>query len=158
MHYRYSTVNEYWDRLKEGATGLKKSPLRLAALVILAIIIFSVLVALLVVMTPKENFKVECIQCGGRDGNLVTISGTQASFDAVVQVEDSSGNAVANATVKIVGGDETASAKTNSDGMATVHVNVTLEQGKQSAFLKVITEKSGFKKYAESNFIVIARE
>ncbi len=158
MNCRYILVNEYWDRLRESASNLKESPIRIAALVILAVIIFLVLVAILMVSSPKDTFDVECIQSAGRDGNLVTISGTQASFDVIVKVSDSGGNAVANATVKISGGDGTASAKTDKEGMANISVSVTLEQGQQAAFLKVTVEKSGFKTYSEPNFVVVARE
>lgn len=158
MNCRYSIVNEYWDRLRESASNLKESPMRLAAIIILAVIIFLILVAILMISSPKNTFEVECIQSAGRDGNLVIIPGTRASFDVIVKVDDSEGNTVANATVKISGGDETASAKTNAEGMATVNVSVTLEPGEQSAFLKVTVEKSGFKRYSEQNFVVVARE
>jgi len=151
-------VKDHWDRFILSFKDIRKSPLRLAALIILAIVIFSVLIALIVIFTPKGTFEVECIQCGGRDGNLVIISGTQASFDVVVKVTDANNTAVENATVKIAGGDETASAKTDVGGMAVIHVNATIEQGEQSAFLKVIVGKSGFKKYVGANFIVVARE
>jgi len=150
-------VKEYLDKIAKSAASIRESPLRIAALIVLAIIIFSVLAALLVILTPKGTFEVECIQCGGRDGNLFIANGTSATFDVVVEVNDKDGNAVENATVKIYGGSEKAYAKTNADGTAVVNVDVTLNQGEQSAFLKVVVEKSGFKKYVESDFVVVTR-
>lgn len=158
MNWRYLLVEKYLDRISESVVRMRESPRRIAAIVILTIIIFSILVALLFILSPKENFQVECIQCGGRDGNLVIMEGTNASFDIVVKVSDDSGNAVENATVKIYGGDEKAYAKTGADGIAVVKVNATLEQGEQSGFLKVVVEKSGFRRYTDSSFVVLARE
>lgn len=157
MNCCYLTVKEYLDRIVKSAAHIRESPLRIAALIVLAIIIFSVLVALLVILTPKGTFEVECIQCGGRDGNLVIMEGSNATFDVVVKVNDKDGNAVENATVKIYGGNEKAYAKTDGNGTAVISVSATLEQGEQSKFLKVVVEKSGFKKYVESDFVVVAR-
>lgn len=148
---------KYIDRITKSVAHIRDSPIRIAALIVLAIIIFSILVALLVVLTPKETFEVECIQCGGRDGNLFITSEVNANFNVVVKVNDKDGNAVENATVKIYGGIEKAYAKTNADGIAVVNVSVTLDQGEQSAFLKVRVEKSGFRKYVEPDFVVVTR-
>jgi len=148
---------KYIDRIAKSVACIRESPLRIAALIILAIIIFSVLVALLVILTPKGTFEVECIQCGGRDGNLFIASEANANFDVVVKVNDKDGNAVENATVKIYGGVEKAYAKTNADGIAVVNVTIAPDQIEQSAFLKVVVEKSGFKKYVRSDFVVVTR-
>ncbi|MEA2054042.1 MAG: hypothetical protein U9O96_02835 [Candidatus Thermoplasmatota archaeon] len=151
-------MKEYWEKFVVSLEDIRKSPSRIIALIALAVIIFSLLVAITFLTAPKKTFVVECIQCQGRDGNLVIVSGAgEQSFDVVVNVVDKDGNAVENANVKLVGS-SSSSARTDPEGMAIVHVTVALDAGEQSTSLKAIVEKSGFKKYVESNFVVIARE
>lgn len=153
----YFFVN-YWEKLLSSVKSVKKQPLRLLAIFILAIIIFSLLVVIVYLASPKENFQVECLQINGKDGNLLTVESNEqvVSLTVVLEVKDSNNKSVEGAKVTLSGGNAKATGKTNEDGRVTLFLNATLGTEKTTPFT-VKVEKNGFERYTKHDFVLVVK-
>ena len=127
----------------------------------LAVIIFVILVALLMVTTPEHSFSVTCQECNGRFGDLVLVDGDGLVTErvaVVVAVTDEAGVAVPNATVTLKAEDEKAKATTDEMGVASLVVNATLAGEDMQTFLSLSVDKSNFYDYSSDAFVTIVRQ
>ncbi len=150
---------DYWERIKAYWEDMRKSPLRLLAVVILAIIIFSLLIVMVFLVLPKEKLHVECLQVNGRNGNLFTIESNEqhVSLNVVVEVRDSDNASVEKASVTLSDGEGKAKGETDAQGKVTISLDAILPLGEQMIPFKVKVEKNGFSTYVEHNFVIVAR-
>ena len=140
---------------------LRRSPRLLGALVVLAVIIFVILVAVLMVTTPEHSFMVTCRECNGRFGDLVLVEGDGVVTErvaVVVEVTDEAGLAVPNATVTLQAEDEKVTAKTDELGVASLAVNATLSAEEMQTFLSLSVDKSNFYDYGSDAFVTVVRQ
>ena len=149
----------YLERIKAQLESMRKSPLRLLAVVIFAVIIFSLLVAMVFLVSPKEKLQVECLQVNGRNGNLFTVSSNEQyiSLQVVVEVRDSDNASVDEASVTFSGGEGKAKGKTDAQGKVTISMDAIFPVGENMIPFKVEVGKNGFKTYVEHNFVIVAR-
>lgn len=154
-------MHPFLQRLQAFIGRLRRSPRLLGALVVLAVIIFVILVALLMVTTPEHSFMVTCQECNGRFGDLVLVDGDGVLSEqvvVVVEVTDEAGLAVPNATVTLKAEDENAKATTDEMGVASLTVNATLAAGEMQTFLSLSVDKSNFYDYSSDAFVTIVRQ
>ncbi len=154
-------MHPFVQRLRAFAGRLRRSPRLLGALVVLAVLIFVVLFALMMVTTPEHSFTVTCVECNGRYGDLVVVEGdgmVTRHVEAVVRVSDEDGLAVANASVTLESGDEEREAETNMSGMARLAVNVTLPADVMQTYLSLSASKSNFHDYDSDAIVTVVRQ
>lgn len=148
------------ERLIASMQHMRRSPLRLLAVVVLAILIFAALVVVMYHAEPDHSFEVTCLQAQGREGDLVVVAGEgplQTSVEVVVAVVDEEGKAVANATVKMTGIEDGPEAMTDSQGLATLTFDVLLEAEEEVRHVGVKVSKSTFKTFRDHSLVTIVR-
>ncbi|MFO8132913.1 MAG: hypothetical protein R6U10_03120 [Thermoplasmatota archaeon] len=154
-------MHPFVQRLLAFAGRLRRSPRLLGALVVLAVLIFVVLLALMMVTTPEHSFTVTCVECNGRYGDLVVVEGESMvtrHVEAVVRVSDEDGLAVANASVTLHSGDDEMEAKTNLSGVVRLAVNVTLPADVMETYLSLSASKSNFHDYSSDAVVTVVRQ
>ena len=148
-----------WELLKAYLESMRKSPLRLLVVIVLAIIIFSLLVAMVFLLSPKDRFRVECLQVNGKDGNLFVVDSDEqyVTFNVILNVRDCDNMSVDKARVTLSGGDSKAKGVTDEDGLVAVSLDAIIPIGDYMTPFKVKVEKNGFNTYVENNFVIVAR-
>jgi len=153
-------VTDIRERLVASMQHMRRSPLRLLAVAVLAVIIFAALVVVMYNVEPDHSFEVTCMQAQGREGNLVVVPGDgilQPTVEVVVAVVDEEGAAVANATVKITGIEDGPSVTTDSQGMANLSFVALLEAEEDVRHVGVKVSKSNFKTFSNDRLVTIVR-
>ncbi len=148
------------QRLQAFVDRLRGSPRLLGALVVLAVLIFVVLLALVMVTSPEHSFSVTCLECNGRYGDLVVVEGdgiVSERVAVVVAVSDEEGMAVANASVTLCADDDEMEAMTNETGVATLAVNASVPADAMQVFLSLSVSKSNFHDYGSDAFVTVVR-
>jgi len=150
------------ETLFKDKRGIEGLPMRLIIILVIAVAVIAALMALLGSFHPKGTLSVECVSCQGNPGNLATISGTGEQtlppFEVVIKVTDSNGDPVDGASVTLTGANGAGSGKTGSDGQATITVTgAKLNANENEESMKVTVTASGYHKYTEEDFVIIAR-
>lgn len=148
-----------WELIKAYLESMRKSPLRLLIVIVLAIIIFSLLVAMVFLLSSKNSFRVECLQINGRDGNLYVVSSDEqyVTLNVVFEVRDRDNASVDKASVALSGEGGEAKGETDEEGLVTISLDAIILIGDYMTPFKVTVEKNGFNTYVEHNFVIVAR-